>query len=243
MRELRGHRGLGEHCSLGVPRRAASVHLVDIIVVGDDAIRRHGSLIGNPLAVVIPALRAARIDSHEPLDGLELAAECIHDANVGCRGNKHLGLGIVDNVDPLWSRHPVIEGNRHYSRLRGGVEQQGVFDAVLGEECDPIADPESGAHEGVCQPVHLDDRLSVGDAPVAEHGKVDVRLLTGVIVQVIVESHPSHLLIEERLEPHQFHMVVANDMCSAGVCPAFWRGSRTCRGRRPRRRDGCGSTL
>jgi hypothetical protein len=55
LRQMRNHGGVGQHSAFGVAGCAAGVHLVQIVVGRDLAVRRSRRIFGDPIMVVVPA--------------------------------------------------------------------------------------------------------------------------------------------------------------------------------------------
>src|SRR5215813_10583503 len=98
---LRRHRPVSEHCSFGMSSRAARVHLVQILVFGDNPLRRSGLVVHYPLLVMVPSCRTSAPDSDEACDGLQLRADCVHGAKESLFGDDHLRARVIDDVAPL----------------------------------------------------------------------------------------------------------------------------------------------
>jgi hypothetical protein len=102
---------MGHDGALGVARRAAGVHLVEVVGRFDLAIGRRRGLPRVPFRVVVEALVVRGVDGDEFLDAFKLIADGIDGLDVFGADDEDLGAGVIDNVGQFGGRQAVIEGN------------------------------------------------------------------------------------------------------------------------------------
>jgi hypothetical protein len=114
------------------------------------------------VAVLLPPQGSQRIDGHETLDRLELAADPVHGRDILARGDQQLRLGVIDDIAPLRRCQPVVQRDRHHPCFGRAIIQEGILDTVLPEQGYPITELEAGVDAGVGQTIHLRQGLTIG---------------------------------------------------------------------------------
>ena len=129
----------------------------------------------NPTIVIGPIRLAAQVvrfsNTYEMGNCLKPATNPFNCFLVLGRRYQHLCLGVVQYVGPLMRGQSIVQRHRDNPGLGACKIDERVFDAILGENSDPVSLLESGAGKGIGQAVDLLACLAVGDRPVSHSGE------------------------------------------------------------------------
>ena len=189
LNQIRLHGPVREDGALRATRRAARVHLIEIVVVAPPPIRVRRRLRADPLLVVDPAVRARAVERHPRLHVSEIGAHRVDLLDEFAAGDDEARARIAHDVRELGRREPIVQRNRRRARLGAGVVEERILETVLGEQREAVARGEAGRGQSVGELVRLCVSFTVREPAVAGFDAERVRLLAREEIERIVELH------------------------------------------------------
>ncbi len=180
---------MNKYGALRMTRRAAGVHLIQIVIALDVALGPSRGLLVDPRPEIMPISGLAAGDGYVSVHVGQFTTNAVGTLLILGGAQEHFGLRVVDDVGPFTWSEPVVERHRHNARLRCPEEYQRVLQAILGQIREAATLLQSRFNKRVGDLVRPDVGFGVGEAPVSHHRKAQVWMFSRVELEIIVKTH------------------------------------------------------